>query len=51
MAKEFIFHNGKTAPKSAILCIDRFLISQELETWSGRIEATKSVRKLSITPP
>jgi hypothetical protein len=42
-AKEFIFDNERSGPSLAISHIDKFLVSQDLDTRGGRIEATTSV--------
>jgi exonuclease III len=46
-AKEFTFDNGRSSAHSAISRIDKFLISQDLDSRGGRIEAAASIRKFS----
>ncbi len=41
--KEFIFDNERSGPSLAILRIDKFLVSQDLDTRGGRIKATTLV--------
>jgi hypothetical protein len=38
-AKEFTFDNGRSGAWSAVPCIDKFLVSQDLDSRGGRIEA------------
>jgi exonuclease III len=45
-AKEFTFDNGRSGPSSTVLHIDKFSISQNLDTQGRRIEAAISIRKL-----
>jgi len=49
--KSFTFDNGKKGQGSAVSRIDKFLVSQELDTRVGRIEATPSIRKISDHSP
>ncbi len=44
-AKEFTFDNGISGAHSAISCIDKFLVSQDLHLRGGRIEAAISIQK------
>jgi len=46
-AKEFTFDNGRSGAHSAVSRIDKFLVSQDLDSRGGRIEATASIRKFS----
>jgi predicted ATPase len=43
--KEFTFDNGRSDAHSAISCIDKFFISQDLDSRGRRIEAAASIRK------
>jgi endonuclease/exonuclease/phosphatase family metal-dependent hydrolase len=49
--KEYTFNNSKAEAHSTVLHINKFLISQELDTRGGRIEVVTSVRKLSDHSP
>jgi exonuclease III len=49
--KEFTFDNGRSKLRSAILRIDKFLVSQDLDTRGGIIEAATSIRKFSDHSP
>jgi hypothetical protein len=42
-AKEFTFDNGRSGAHSAISRIDKFFISQDLDSKGGRIEAAASI--------
>jgi hypothetical protein len=44
--KDYTFDNGKTGDKLAISRINKFLVSQSINTRGGRIEAATSMRKL-----
>jgi hypothetical protein len=46
-AKESTFNNGRSSACLAVSCIDKFFISQDLDSKGGRIEATTSIRKFS----
>jgi hypothetical protein len=46
-AKEFTFDSGKFSAHSVISCIDKFLVSQDLDSRGGRIEAATSIQKFS----
>jgi hypothetical protein len=48
--KEFTYDNGRSGPSLAVSRINKFLVSQNIETRGGKIEATTSVRKLPSTP-
>jgi exonuclease III len=50
-AKEFTFDNRRSDARSAILRIDKFLLSQNLDSRGGRIEAATSIRKFSDHSP
>ncbi len=43
--KEFTFDNGRTNAESVVSCIDKFLVSQDLDSRGERIEAATSIRK------
>jgi hypothetical protein len=49
--KEYTFDNGRKGQGSAISRIDKFLVSQELESRGGRIEFAPSIRKISDHSP
>jgi len=49
--KEYTFDNGKKGQGSAISRIDKFLVSQELDSRGGRIETAPSIRKISDHSP
>jgi hypothetical protein len=49
--KEYTFDNGRSDPKVTISRIDKFLVSQDIESRGSRIEAATSVRKLSNHSP
>jgi len=49
--KAFTFDNGRKGQGSAVSRIDKFLVSQELDTRGGRIEAAPSIRKISDHSP
>lgn len=49
--KEYTFDNARSGAKLAISRINKFLVSQSIDTWRGRIEAATSVRKLSNHSP
>jgi exonuclease III len=51
MVKEYTFDNDRSGPNSAVFRINKFLVSQELDAWGGRIEASTLVRKLSDHSP
>jgi hypothetical protein len=44
-AKEFTFYNGTSGANSAVLCIDKFFVSQDLDSRGRRIEAAILIRK------
>jgi hypothetical protein len=44
-AKEFTFDNGRFGAHSTILRINKFFVSQDLDSRGGRIEATTSIRE------
>jgi endonuclease/exonuclease/phosphatase family metal-dependent hydrolase len=50
-AKEFTFDNGRFGAHSAVSRIDKFLISQDLDSRGGRIEAAALIRKFSDHSP
>jgi exonuclease III len=49
--KEFIFNDGRSGPRSTVSHIDKFLVTQELDSRGGKIEATPSIRKMSHHSP
>jgi exonuclease III len=49
--KEFTFDNKRSGACSAISCIDKFLVSQQLDSIGGRIEMATSIRKFSDHSP
>jgi len=49
--KEYTFDNGRSRMRSMVSCINKFLVSQDLDMRGGRIKATMSVRKLSDHSP
>jgi hypothetical protein len=49
--KEFTFDNRRSNARSAISHINKFLISQVLDSKGGRIEATASIQKFSDHSP
>ncbi len=50
-AKEFTFDNRRSGAHSAVSHIDKFLVSQNLDSEGERIEATASIRKFSDHSP
>ncbi|KAH9575733.1 hypothetical protein CY35_01G126300 [Sphagnum magellanicum] len=49
--KEYTFDNGRKGQGSVVSHIDKFLVSQELDSRGGRIEAAPSIRKISNHSP
>jgi exonuclease III len=49
--KEFTFDNGRFDACLAISRMDKFLISHDLDSKGGRIEAATSIRKFSDHSP
>jgi hypothetical protein len=49
--KDYTYDNGRVGPGSAISRIDKFLVSQELDSRGGRIEAAPSIRRISDHSP
>jgi len=49
--KAFTFDNGRKGQGSAVSRIDKFLVSQKLDTRGGRIEAAPSIQKISDHSP
>ncbi len=49
--KEYTYDNGRKGQGSAVSRIDKFLVSQELDSRGGRIEAAPSIRKISDHSP
>ncbi len=51
ITKAFMFDNGRACPGSAVSCIYKFIVSQELDARRGTIETTMLVRKFSNHSP
>ncbi len=49
--KDYTFDNRRKGQGSAVSRIDKFLVSQELDSRGGRIEAAPSIRKISDHSP
>jgi len=49
--KEYTFDNGRKGQGFVVSRIDKFLVSQELDSRGGRIEAAPSIRKISDHSP
>ncbi len=49
--KAYTFDNGRSGPGSAVSRINKFLVSQELDSRRGRIKATPSIRRMSNHSP
>jgi len=49
--KEFTFTNGRSYTRLAVLCINKFLVSQDLNSRGEKIEAATSIRKFSNHSP
>jgi exonuclease III len=49
--KEFTFNNGRSNARSVVSHIDKFLVSQDLDTRGGRIKVTTLVHKRSDHSP
>jgi len=49
--KVYTFDNGRSSLGSAVSQIDKFLVSQELDSRRGRIEAAPSIRRMSDHSP
>lgn len=49
--KAFTFDNGRFGAYSAISRIDKFMVSQDLDSRGGRIESTITIRKFSDHSP
>ncbi len=49
--KDYTYDNGRVGPGLAIFKIDKFLVSHELESKGGRIEAAPSIRRISDHSP
>ncbi len=49
--KEFTFDNGRKGQGAAVSWIDKFLVSQELDSRGGRIEVAPSIRNISDHSP
>lgn len=45
--KNYTFDNGRLGLGSAVSRIDKFLVSQELDSRGGKIEAAPSIRRMS----
>jgi hypothetical protein len=50
-AKEFTFNNRRSGVRSVVSRIDKFLVSQDLDSKGRIIEATTSIRKFSDHSP
>jgi exonuclease III len=50
-AKEFTFDNERSGVRLGISHIDKFLVSQDLDSKGGRIEVATSIRKFSDHSP
>jgi hypothetical protein len=44
--KDYTFDNGRSGPGSAVSRIDKFLVTQELDSRGGRIEVAPSIKKM-----
>jgi hypothetical protein len=51
LKKEYTFDNGRKGQGSATSRIDKFLVSQELDSKGGRIEVAPSITKISDHSP
>jgi len=49
--KAFTFNNGRLGANSAISRIDKFMVSQDLDSRGGRIESAITIRKFSDHSP
>jgi exonuclease III len=49
--KEFTYDNGRKGQGAVVSRIDKFLVSQELDSKGGRIEAAPSIRRISDHSP
>jgi exonuclease III len=49
--KDYTFDNGRSGPGSAVSRIDKFFVSQDVDSRGGRIEAAPSIRKMSDHSP
>jgi exonuclease III len=49
--KEFTYDNGRKGQGAAVSRIDKFLVSQELDSKGGRIKAAPSIRRISDHSP
>jgi hypothetical protein len=49
--KEFTFNNGRSNTRSTVSRINKFLISQDLDSRGGRIEVATLIRKFSDHSP
>jgi hypothetical protein len=47
----YTFDNGRSGASSAVSRIDKFMISQDLDSRGGRIESAISIRKFSDHSP
>jgi hypothetical protein len=50
-AKEFTFNNRRSGTRLAISHLNKFLVSQDLDSKGGRIEAANSIQKFSNHSP
>jgi endonuclease/exonuclease/phosphatase family metal-dependent hydrolase len=49
--KDYTYDNGRVGSRSAISRIDKFIVSQEIDSRRGRIEAPPSIRRISDHSP
>jgi len=49
--KAYTFDNGRSGASSAVSGIDKFMVSQDLDSRGGRIESTISIKKFSDHSP
>jgi hypothetical protein len=49
--KAYTFDNGRSIAKSAVSRIDKFMVSQDLDSRGGRIESIISIKKFSDHSP
>jgi hypothetical protein len=49
--KAYTFNNGRSGPSSAVSRIDKFMVSQDLESRGGKIKSAISIKKFSDHSP
>jgi hypothetical protein len=49
--RDYTYDNGRVGLGSAVSRIDKFLVSQEINSRGGRIEAAPSIRRISDHSP